>query len=168
LMACIHGGIGVPQNWFIKQSFSAELKKRLTNIFTGPEVPDALVCEHDILAYNSIRIIHDIGLRVPQEVAVICFGDDMDVADQNDPAISTAHHPAFELGAVSAARLHDMIHEKKPTGNHVIVWPVSLRLRQSCGTPKHLRSNNGQDIAVPFSNFIGVCADVDDVSKRMN
>lgn len=45
----------------------------LTALFQSPSKPDGLFCFSDMLAFESINCLHEMGLRVPEDVSVIGF-----------------------------------------------------------------------------------------------
>ncbi|HEY6746278.1 MAG TPA: LacI family DNA-binding transcriptional regulator [Mycobacteriales bacterium] len=53
----------------------------------GPP-PDALFCFNDLLALGALRALHEAGLRVPDDVAVVGF-DDIEETRYSTPSLST-------------------------------------------------------------------------------
>ncbi|TJZ67430.1 LacI family DNA-binding transcriptional regulator [Chitiniphilus eburneus] len=68
-----------------------------------PEPPTAIFAVSDTLAIGVLRGLRDVGRRVPDDVAVIGF-DDIAIAAQIDPPLTTILQPMRELGE-TAARL---------------------------------------------------------------
>jgi LacI family transcriptional regulator len=94
--------------------------------------PRALVCANDEVALGAILAAEELGLRVPEELAVTGW-DDVMAARHARPALTTVRQPMRELGAWAAHRLHDRL-----TGaarNHTTheVLPTQLVRRASCG-----------------------------------
>lgn len=98
--------------------------------------PDAVVCGGDTIAIGAIEAIHEAGLRVPDDVAIIGF-DDLDVAVQSNPPLTTIRHSVQRVGEVAAQLLIDLI-EGKVQAPHHIVLPTELVVRQS-SDPKALK-----------------------------
>jgi DNA-binding LacI/PurR family transcriptional regulator len=67
------------------------------------EAPSAIFAVSDTLAIGVLSALRQLGKRVPQDVAVIGF-DDIDIAAQIDPGLSTVAQPMRALGE-TAARL---------------------------------------------------------------
>lgn len=65
--------------------------------------PTALFAVSDTLAIGALRGVRDAGRRVPDDVAVVGF-DDIPLAAEVDPPLTTVAQPMRELGA-AAARL---------------------------------------------------------------
>jgi DNA-binding LacI/PurR family transcriptional regulator len=64
----------------------------------------ALIVFHDEAAIEVIHKLQDLGLRVPEDVAVIGF-DDIDMARVVRPALTTCHVHRELLGALGVRRL---------------------------------------------------------------
>jgi DNA-binding LacI/PurR family transcriptional regulator len=94
-----------------------------------PLKPDAVVCGGDTVAIGAIDAIREAGLKVPGDVAIVGF-DDLDVAIQSDPPLTTIRHSVQRVGEVAAQLLIDLI-EGKVQPPHHIVLPTELVVRQS-------------------------------------
>jgi len=91
--------------------------------------PDAVVCGGDTIAIGAMDAIREAGLCVPDDIAVVGF-DDLDVAIQSDPPLTTIRHSVQRVGEVAAQLLIDLI-EGKVQPPHHIVLPTELVVRQS-------------------------------------
>ncbi|HIH6660334.1 TPA: substrate-binding domain-containing protein, partial [Klebsiella michiganensis] len=69
---------------------------------------DVIVCSSDTLAQGAIMEAESRGLRVPQDLAVIGFGD-LDFAASNRPAITTVSVDRHAIGEQAATLLADRI-----------------------------------------------------------
>jgi len=69
---------------------------------------DVVVCSSDTLAQGAIMEAESRGLRVPQDLAVVGFGD-LDFAASNRPAITTVSVDRHEIGLRAATLLADRI-----------------------------------------------------------
>ncbi|MGW8379439.1 LacI family DNA-binding transcriptional regulator [Streptomyces sp. ODS28] len=78
-----------------------------------PRRPDAVVCANDLIAVGVVQRLRQLGVRVPEEVAVTGF-DDVAVAGIVEPALTTVRQPVAELAA-EAARL---LARRPDTGEH--------------------------------------------------
>ena len=61
---------------------------------------DALLCGDDTIAFGAIAALKSMGMRVPEDVAVIGFDDDP-MALVFDPSLTTVHYPMYEMGRLS-------------------------------------------------------------------
>lgn len=82
---------------FTFQSAREELKK----IWSLNQKPDAIVCFADILAIGIIDACKEMGVKVPDELAVTGFGND-DTGQFISPKLTTMAQPSFEMGQLAA------------------------------------------------------------------
>jgi LacI family transcriptional regulator len=94
-----------------------------------PHRPDAIVCGGDTIAIGAIDAIHEAGLRVPHDIAVVGF-DDLDVATHANPPLTTIRHSVQHVGEIAAQVLIDLI-EGKLQAPHHITLPTELIVRRS-------------------------------------
>ena len=59
--------------------------------------PTAILAMSDAIAIGAVRQLREMGLRVPDDVSVVGF-DDIDLAAQVDPALTTVHQPTRRKG----------------------------------------------------------------------
>lgn len=76
--------------------------------------PDAVICGDDTLALAALRTAAGAGLRVPQDLGVLCF-DNTAVTELAEPRITTVDVDTFELGRLAAETLLRLI-EKPDSG----------------------------------------------------
>ena len=65
---------------------------------------DAVFCANDVLACGFLQVAREAGRRVPEEVAVVGFGD-FDIASIATPALTTVRVPGYRMGVVAAESL---------------------------------------------------------------
>jgi LacI family transcriptional regulator len=99
-------------------------------------LPDAVVCANDQMAIGVLRAFAAVGVRVPDEVAVVGF-DDIYPASLFDPPLTSVLQPVRMLGERACARLLDRIAVPDLTPT-VQLLPTELVLRSSCGCPSGL------------------------------
>lgn len=75
----------------------------MTRLLDGDEPPDAVFCFNDLMALGALRALHERGLRVPDDVAVIGF-DDIEDGAFHVPTLSTVS-PDKEQIAGEAVRV---------------------------------------------------------------
>ena len=93
--------------------------------------PDAVFAGGDTIAVGALQAITESGLRVPDDIAIIGF-DDIDVARQSTPSLTTMRQPVQQKGAIAAQLLMDLIEGKLESPQHILL-PTELVIRGSCG-----------------------------------
>lgn len=92
--------------------------------------PTAIICANDSMALGAMRKLHHEGFVVPKDMSVIGF-DDIDVASQIVPALTTVAAPIEAIAHRSFGILLDLINGKEPESQHIAL-PAALIVRQSC------------------------------------
>ena len=64
----------------------------------------AVLASDDVIATEIIKLLMMKGLRVPQDMAVVGYGD-MYIATSLNPALTTVRVPMYEIGKIAAERL---------------------------------------------------------------
>jgi LacI family transcriptional regulator len=64
----------------------------------------AVLCFNDVSAIGTVRALHDAGLRVPTDVAVMGF-DDIPAAEFYTPRLTTIRQPLHQMGSEAATLL---------------------------------------------------------------
>ena len=126
----------------IRPELTIQLEKDLTSPELGYPVVKQLLTHHrsftaflsfnDIAAIGAIRALHDVGLRVPQDVSVVGFDDIKEAAFQT-PSLTTIRQPLHQMGALAVKTL---LQQLRPSGRsefpHIAVAP-ELIIRESTG-----------------------------------
>jgi LacI family transcriptional regulator len=91
--------------------------------------PSAVVAYNDLIAVGAMDAIKQAGLSVPADVSVMGF-DDIPLAAEVNPPLSTIHVPKETMGTIAARRLVDIIKRKEDIP-HKILIPARLLVRSS-------------------------------------
>lgn len=71
--------------------------------------PTAVVCANDRVAMGALFGLHDMGLRVPEDVSLVGYDNDEYVADATSPGLTTVALPHYEMGAAGVRTLFTVI-----------------------------------------------------------
>lgn len=93
--------------------------------------PTAAVAFNDLTAIGAIRACHEVGVRVPGDMAIVGIGG-IEAGAYSTPALSTVALPNAELGRLAAETLADML-DGRPPPERERVLPASMLVRESCG-----------------------------------
>ncbi len=103
----------------------------VTELLGLPDRPDALFSATDRLTSASLTSLHNAGVRVPLDIALVGFTN-LSVAHLLDPALTCVTQPAFEMGRVATEMLIGLIESKQPvTQFETRVLPTTLWTRAS-------------------------------------
>jgi LacI family transcriptional regulator len=95
--------------------------------------PTALFAANNFIAIGAQHALADMGLRVPEDVALVGF-DDLPAAMVPFPFLTVAAQPAMELGRRAVAVLLERLaHPDGPEQD--VVLPTELLIRRSSGDP---------------------------------
>jgi len=95
--------------------------------------PTAFFCFNNLTTRYTLRALLDLGVRIPEEVALIGF-DDFELAEILHPNLTVVRQPISEVGRVAAGLLFDRLKRNEfPKEGNKVVLPVELIIRRSCG-----------------------------------
>jgi DNA-binding LacI/PurR family transcriptional regulator len=89
----------------------------------------AVFAANDLMAQGALRALHEVGKRVPEDVAVIGF-DDSSAALAARPALTTVRQPLEDMAAESARMLMARIEDPSQRVTSIIYEPTLIE-RQS-------------------------------------
>lgn len=95
-----------------------------------PEPPTAIFAANDDTAAGVIYEAEERGLRIPRDLSVFGF-DDMPMARQIWPSLTTVRQPSHEMGRIAAEQL--LAHIGDPLRGELVKVPYEMRLRRSTG-----------------------------------
>ncbi len=90
---------------------------------------DAVFGASDLIALGAIKALHEHGLSVPEDVAVIGF-DDIPVAAFSNPPLTTVHQDTLLAGELLVENLIRVIEGETIEAQQI---PGTLIVRESCG-----------------------------------
>ncbi len=93
--------------------------------------PDAVYATSDEIAYGAMDALKDSGLSIPQDIAVVGFGDDR-MSNLIEPKLTTVELPLRKMGIYGARILFDMISGEAKEERQIILR-TRMRIRKSCG-----------------------------------
>ena len=67
-----------------------------------------IFCYHDLFATRTLNLCHELGIKVPEEVAVAGF-DDLPVASEIYPSLTTVSYPVNDMARIAFETLYTRI-----------------------------------------------------------
>lgn len=93
--------------------------------------PSAVFAFNDRMAIGAMSAIHEAGLKIPDDVAIVGFDDLTSLAQFSNPPLTTIAAPWRDIGAKAATSLADIISGKELRPR--LTFATRLVVRQSCG-----------------------------------
>jgi LacI family transcriptional regulator len=130
-------GLPISEQWILDGHYTFEggyqaglkLASRIKKS-SGP--PTACFVASDMMAVGALKALHDAGLQVPDDLAVVTIGDPP-FAAYTIPALTTLEMPIAEAGRIAARMVVESLKAKKPLDPQCITLGFKLRIRESCG-----------------------------------
>ncbi len=117
---CDHGGM-----------IYKELEDAIKSLVKSKDKPDAIFSAGDRLTVSSLVALKAIGLKVPDDMALVGFSNSPLVELMN-PGLTVVKQPAFEMGQTATELLINIIESKRAvTEFEKIVLPTELCIRES-------------------------------------
>ncbi len=149
-------GLPVNEAWVGEGGFSyPSARKALLEWSRRGPMPQAIFSGNDEAALDVVLTLQKLGLRVPEDVAVVGF-DDMEIASTLVPPLTTVRAPIREVGCEGVQQLLRLI--RTGQAEPLTLLPTSLVIRQSCGCtsqveqevwPDLARGSTGQEVPAP-------------------
>ena len=98
-------------------------------LFRSRPLPDAVFASNDIQAVGLMRAAHELGIALPDEVAIVSF-DGTQESEYSWPPITSARQPVKEMAEAALRTVLDPT--RVPSHQE---FPMDLLIRRSCGCP---------------------------------
>lgn len=90
-----------PGNWEPSAGFHQTM-----SLMAMENPPTAIFCANDLTALGAYDALHELGMRIPEDVSVVGY-DDREIARFARPPLTTVLLPHFEMGMLAAEYLID-------------------------------------------------------------
>jgi DNA-binding LacI/PurR family transcriptional regulator len=93
--------------------------------------PTAIFAANDESAISAIAALHDHGIEVPQDMAIVSI-DNISLSEMVRPSLTTVDVPKRRMAtyALQVLMMHQQFKDREPAS---IVLPTELIIRESCG-----------------------------------
>jgi LacI family transcriptional regulator len=95
------------------------------------KVPSAVFVGSNLMTLGALQAIHEDGIRIPEDLAVVGF-DDLPWAVSLNPPLTAVAQPAYQVGLTAARLLLDRLGNRNRAVRNVVL-ETSLTIRASCG-----------------------------------
>lgn len=130
-------GLNVENDFFIKCDETEENTRiGVKKLLSHRKHPEAFWCQNDIVALRVIKILREMGLRVPEDISVIGY-DDIKEAAASTPPLTTIKNPTYTMGRYATDLLIELFENAEPGEARNVKVPTSLVIRGSVGPIKN-------------------------------
>ncbi|WP_063344812.1 LacI family DNA-binding transcriptional regulator [Vibrio jasicida] len=98
-------------NWSLKEAHQQTLA-----LFNLEQPPEAIFCGSDYMAMGCYQALAELGLKIPQDVAVVGY-DNQQIASESFPALSSVELPYSDMGKLAVESLMALIEEQPLLSN---------------------------------------------------
>ncbi len=131
LSALSDHGLNVETDLVYKGDYTFKTGSDAADYFLSLDrLPTAIMCANDTMAIGAIKEIKSLGHNVPDDISIMGF-DDIAVASQMSPALTTVAAPVKELAKQCVIMLSKIIDGTEPDNMHISI-PARLVLRNTC------------------------------------
>jgi LacI family transcriptional regulator len=117
---CNHGGM-----------IYKELEEAVKSLVNLKDKPEAIFSAGDRLTVSCLAALKTIGLKVPDDIALVGFSNSP-LVELLNPSLTSVKQPAFEMGQVATELLIKLIESKRPvTEFEKIVLQTEVNIRDS-------------------------------------
>jgi DNA-binding LacI/PurR family transcriptional regulator len=125
-------GLEIDEDLIRHGFFSQETGFKFTKMMMGLlNPPEAIFCGDDYIALGSMKAMGELGLRVPDDVALVGF-DDSEISSHPLIQLTTVSQNVQEMGRLGAKIMVEQIEGKLKKSQKILLEP-HLIIRQSCG-----------------------------------
>lgn len=144
--ALAEAGVDPNERWISAGTwFIDDAETRCAAILDGGERPTAIVAANNFMAIGALRALRQHGLRVPEDMALVCF-DDLADAAEIAPFLTALAQPAYTMGTLAMQLLLERIGGTFRGAPREIVLSPQLLVRRSCGAaPGAITSSSSPD-----------------------
>jgi LacI family transcriptional regulator len=127
-------GVVLPHKWLFRREFDHDSGRLgLQAIVDSGDPPSAIFCANDHIAIGVLDRAIELGISVPDDIAVVGF-DDIDMAAWTTFGLTTVRNPLLDMARRAAGLMVDLIESSEPVGAEV--FPTELILRRTHGSAK--------------------------------
>ena len=109
--------------------------------------PTAIFAANNAIALGVINAVEKRGLRIPQDIALVCFDDLPDVS-RLFPFLTVVVQPAYDMGVHAAQLLLSRLDSEVSLQPRHVVLPTRLIVRHSCG--RRLQDSDHTRFSLPL------------------
>ena len=147
-LALREAGLPIDPNLIRRGEFRAASGEKLTHqLLAEDPTITAIFAANNAIALGVIDAVSRRGLRIPQDIALVCF-DDLPDASRLFPFLTVVAQPVYDLGVNAAQLLLSRLDGEVNLRPRHVVLPSRLIVRHSCGS--RLTENGHSPLCLPI------------------
>jgi DNA-binding LacI/PurR family transcriptional regulator len=107
---------------------AADGMRAMLELISGPQPPTAVVFDSDVMAAASLKVVHDLGMSVPDDVSIVAW-DDSDLCQITVPTITAVEQAPAHQAELAARALLATLNNGEVS--HLTLPPGTLNTRES-------------------------------------
>jgi DNA-binding LacI/PurR family transcriptional regulator len=115
--------------------FEGQITKWFNGLIAANCMPTAIFCCDLTMTTQTIKVIQQNGLRIPEDISVVGF-DDAPFAALMSPPMTLVRQPVFQMGRRAATKLIDHLQASTGKLSGTEHLPTQLIVRQSTAKPR--------------------------------
>lgn len=125
-------GLEIREEYHIRTEYRnlAAARKYTKQLLSLPTPPTCIIYQDDYSAVGGLELIREMGLSVPDDISVAGY-DDIFIASQMRPRLTTIHQDTDVMGRIAAERLIAWIEQKKQISYAPIIVDSPLKKGES-------------------------------------
>lgn len=120
----------VPAGWTIQAGYAAAMQ-----VLDRPDRPTGLLCANDRCAVGVALAAAQLGLSVPDDLSIVGYDDDENIAPDMHPLLTTVQLPHRAIGETAMRLLLDQLADPDAAQPPPILLPCPPVLRDSVAPP---------------------------------
>lgn len=131
--ALVEHNISIKKRWIGIGDFTKESGYKIMQGFLKhEEVPTAIIAANNFLGYGAMHAIMDAGLKIPDDIALVCF-DAIDFVGLIKPQLTSIIQPAEDIGKIAGEIIMRKIQHFGTKVVEKIILEPKLEIKESCG-----------------------------------
>lgn len=102
--------------------------------------PDAIFSANDSAAVSAIQCAKELGIRIPEALAVVGFNNDR-ISSIIEPPLTTINHPAIDMGKIAAQQVLKQKKNREMVQSETVLLKTDLIIRASSMRKPLVKSN---------------------------
>jgi LacI family transcriptional regulator len=113
--------------------FMDDAERRVERLLASGQPFTAILAANNFMATGALAALRRHGLRVPEDIALVCV-DDLEQAAMIDPFLTVAAQPAYTMGTTAMHLLLERITGRYSGESRLVTLGTRLQVRRSCGS----------------------------------